>query len=65
MKVRNTVAWAGIDFSYAVGDIIDLPETTALARIAEGLAEALPNKKAPPAAEPTAVTAEAVEPAKK
>lgn len=39
MKVRNLISWAGPDFSFLPGDIIDLDDETATARIAAGLAE--------------------------
>ena len=39
MIVKTLVAWGGHDFSYAHGEVIDLPDEIAQARIAEGLAE--------------------------
>lgn len=47
MLVRNLVPWAGLDFSLAPGDTIDLPDETATARIAAGLAAAI--EETPPA----------------
>ena len=47
MQVRNLDAWAGRDHVYNVGEIIDLPNATALARIAAGLCEAV-EQPAPP-----------------
>lgn len=38
MQVVNLPAWAGDDFSYAPGQVIDLPADVALARIDAGLA---------------------------
>ncbi|HWY14425.1 MAG TPA: hypothetical protein VNX86_04705 [Rhizomicrobium sp.] len=38
MQVRNNVAWAGDRFSYLPGDIIELPEDVAHARVAIGRA---------------------------
>lgn len=37
MLVVNLVAWAGVDFYCAPGEVIDLPPETAKARIAAGL----------------------------
>lgn len=41
MKVRNLVAWSGLDFSYGGRDVIDLPDDVARARAKEGLVELL------------------------
>lgn len=49
MKVKNLESWAGEDFSYAPGEIIDLPDDVAAARIEAGLCAA-----AEPAADPAA-----------
>ena len=38
MIVKNLVPWSGSRFSYAVGDLIDMPDDVAQARIAAGLA---------------------------
>lgn len=38
MKVENLVSWAGLDFSYVGGEILDLDDEVAEARIAAGLA---------------------------
>jgi hypothetical protein len=40
MLVRNLVAWAGEGFSYVDGDVIDMPDAMAQARIEAGVAEA-------------------------
>lgn len=37
MKVVNLVSWSGMEFSYAPGDEIELPDNVATARIALGL----------------------------
>lgn len=42
MLVINTIAWAGERFSHKPGDVIDLPDKTANARIDAGLAERAP-----------------------
>jgi len=39
IRVRNLVPWAGLDFSYQPGDIVELESETAWVRIAVGLAE--------------------------
>jgi hypothetical protein len=44
MLVINLVAWAGLDFSYDHGAVIDLPDDVAKARIAAGMAEPAPEK---------------------
>lgn len=41
MFVRNTSSWVGLNFSHAVGEVLDLPENVAKDRIAAGLAEEL------------------------
>lgn len=46
MRVKNLQAWAGDTFSHVAGDVIELPEATALARIEAGLAEAVPAEQA-------------------
>jgi hypothetical protein len=51
MLVRNLVSWAGADFSHAPGDVVDLPDDVAAARIEAGFAEAVPQPDAPPPAE--------------
>jgi hypothetical protein len=45
MLVINLVAWAGLDFSYDHGAVIDLPDDVAQARIAAGMAEPVPVEK--------------------
>jgi hypothetical protein len=50
MLVRNLVSWSGHHFSHVPGDIVDLPEDMAEARMDAGLAE-----PAPEGAETTAV----------
>lgn len=42
MQVINLVHWAGRGFSYVPGDEISLPDATAEARVAAGLAEHVP-----------------------
>jgi hypothetical protein len=39
MLIVNLVSWAGPAVSYQPGDLIDLPDDTARARVAAGLAE--------------------------
>lgn len=39
MKVKTLVSWAGHTFSVSPGDVMDLDDTVAEARIAAGLAE--------------------------
>ena len=46
MRVKNLQAWAGESFSYVAGDVIELPEEIALARIEAGLVEAVPAEQA-------------------
>lgn len=41
MRVVNSQAWAGENFAYVQGDVIELPDNVAAARIAAGLAEPL------------------------
>lgn len=41
MQIKNTQSWAGESFSYAPGDIVEVDDATAIARIAAGLAEAV------------------------
>jgi hypothetical protein len=48
MKIINTESWAGLEFSYAPGEVVELPDETALARIEAGLALAAE----PPTEEP-------------
>ncbi len=48
MLVKNLESWAGDNFSHAPGEIIDLPDEIALARIEAGLCAAIE----PPAAAP-------------
>ena len=48
MRVKNLPSWAGDDFSYAPGQIIDLDDVTAQARINAGLAEAVEEAPADP-----------------
>jgi hypothetical protein len=50
MKVVNLVPWAGLNFSYVPGDVIEMSEPTARARIDAGLAEAFDEKVKPPVA---------------
>ena len=38
MRVINLQAWAGENFSYVAGDVIDLPDAVANGRIRAGLA---------------------------
>lgn len=38
MKVVNLQAWAGLEFSFTAGEILELPDEMALARIEAGLA---------------------------
>lgn len=45
MKIRNLHSWAGLDFSFAPDEIIDLPDDIAQARIDAGLAEVVKEKK--------------------
>jgi hypothetical protein len=45
MLIINLVAWAGLDFSYDHGAIIDLPDDVAKARIDAGMAEPAPVEK--------------------
>jgi hypothetical protein len=53
MKVRTLVAWAGSEFSYATGDVIDheISDDAAQARVDAGLAEIVP-EEAPPVKRP-------------
>lgn len=44
VKFKNGVSWAGENFSYIPGDIIDLPEETAKARQDAGLGTVLKDK---------------------
>lgn len=37
VQFKNTESWAGENFSYAPGEIISLPEATALARQEAGM----------------------------
>lgn len=37
MLAVTEVSWAGADFAFAYGDLLDLPDEMALARIAAGL----------------------------
>jgi hypothetical protein len=39
IRVRNLSNWAGLDFSFNPGDILDLDAEVAEVRIAKGLAE--------------------------
>lgn len=41
MQIRNLVSWAGRMFSFAPGDVIDLPADVAAVRIGAGLASAI------------------------
>lgn len=41
MLVRNLVPWSGLDFGFAAGDELDLPDDVAQARIDAGLAESV------------------------
>ena len=50
MLVRNLVPWSGLDFSFAPGDELDLPDGVAQARIDAGLAEPVAPDPAPPEA---------------
>lgn len=47
MLVVNLPAWAGADFSHTPGDVIELPDDVAQARIDAGLAEPVPMTDAP------------------
>lgn len=38
MRVVNLVAWAGADFSYLPGEVLELPDEVATARIEAGVA---------------------------
>lgn len=42
MRVRNLVSWAGEGFSHVPGDILELPDDMAAARIEGGVAEEAP-----------------------
>lgn len=42
MLIRNLSPWAGPNFSFVYGDIIDVPDQTGADRIAGGVAEAAP-----------------------
>ncbi len=37
VRFHNSVSWAGVNFSYAPGDVLDLDEVTAKARQDAGL----------------------------
>lgn len=49
MLVKNLVPWAGERFSYNPGDVIDMPEDMAKARIEAGLASPHDGKAEKPA----------------
>ncbi len=48
-RVRNLSAWAGLLTYHAEGDVLDLADEVAAARIAAGLAEPIVEDDAPPA----------------
>jgi hypothetical protein len=41
MKVKNLVPWAGEEFNYVPGDVVELPDAVAKDRIEAGLAQPL------------------------
>lgn len=52
MLVTNLVSWAGDDFSSVPGDVIDLPDTVAVARVNAGLAALIPADDTPAKRQP-------------
>ncbi|WP_419900780.1 hypothetical protein [Roseomonas sp. USHLN139] len=52
MEVVNLVPWAGEDFSYAPGEVIDLPAKIATARKKAGLVADVPPRQGSSSAPP-------------
>lgn len=47
MRVKNLESWSGHDFSYVPGEIIEIDDDIALARIAGGVCAAIDEEPAP------------------